>query len=127
MIEQTEGIRSFQDLRAWQEAHKLALAIYTLSQDFPKQEIFGLTSQMRRAAVSVTSNIAEGFSRQTINDKLHFYTIAFGSLTELQSQMLLVKDLGFGEQERCQKVSEQIVTAQKILSGFISSTKKRRT
>jgi len=72
-------IKSFTDLNAWREAHKLALIVYKITKDFPKEEMFGLTSQMRRAVVSITSNIAEGFSRQSYSEKVQFYSIAQGS------------------------------------------------
>lgn len=88
-------IRSFEDLLAWQEARKLAKLIYALTAKFPAGEVFGLTSQMRRAAVSVGANIAEGFSRRTTKDKCQFYTIAAGSLTELKSEAVTCKDLGY--------------------------------
>jgi four helix bundle protein len=88
-------LRSFTNLRAWQHAHKLALAIYSVTDDFPKEEVFGLTSQLRRAAVSVGSNLAEGFGRNSVKDKEYFYTIASGSLYEIKSQLLLAQDLGY--------------------------------
>jgi four helix bundle protein len=81
-------ITSFTKLKAWQKAHALALLTYQATESFPKTEVFGLVNQMRRAVVSVESNIAEGFSRQTSTDKAHFYNIALGSCTETQSQLL---------------------------------------
>lgn len=78
-------IKSFTDLQAWKEGHKLVLLIYEMTDDFPKKEVYALASQMQRAAVSFTSNIAEGFSRQTDKDKSHFYIMALGSTTELQN------------------------------------------
>jgi four helix bundle protein len=81
-------IKSFTDLRAWQEAHKLA-------DSFPSAEQFGLTGQARRAAVSVSSNLAEGFGRDSQKDKEHFYVMASGSLYEVKSQLLLARDLGY--------------------------------
>jgi four helix bundle protein len=118
-------IANFTDLNAWQEAHKLALAIYEVSRDFPKDELFGLTSQMRRAAVSVTSNIAEGFSRNSNDDKIHFYTMAIGSLTEIQSQLFLASDTGYLTKGKFDKVFDQSVTAHKLLNGLKKSTKER--
>jgi len=75
-------IKSFIDLNAYKEAHKLVLMIYQVTKEFPKEERYGLIDQMRRAAVSITSNIAEGFSRKTIKDKYQFYTLAQSSLIE---------------------------------------------
>lgn len=88
-------IKTFQDIVTWQKAHELALLVYKLSEQYPKTEIFGLTSQSRRCAVSVPSNIAEGYTRKSRADCLHFYRIAEGSLEELKYQLLLAKDLGY--------------------------------
>lgn len=88
-------IQSFQDLVAWQEAHKLVLSIYRVTKKYPDDEKFGLINQSRRAAVSISSNIAEGFGRLSSRDKYHFYTMAKTSLAELQSQLLIARDLKF--------------------------------
>ena len=82
-------IKTFQDIVAWQKAHQLALLVYQLTEKYPKIEIFGLVSQGRRCAVSVPSNIAEGYTRKSRADCLHFYRIADGSLEELKYQLLL--------------------------------------
>ena len=76
-------IQSFTDLDTWEKGHQLVISIYKKTQLFPREEMFGLTSQMKRCSVSVTSNIAEGFSRQSYKDKIRFYYISKGSLTEL--------------------------------------------
>ncbi|MDD5290643.1 MAG: four helix bundle protein [Patescibacteria group bacterium] len=78
-------IKSFTDLVAWKEAHKLVISIYKITEEFPKNELFGITSQIRRCSVSVSSNIAEGFSRHSDLEKIHFYSITKGSITELQN------------------------------------------
>ena len=88
-------ITNFKQLNSWQQSHFLVLTIYKISSTFPKQEQFGLTNQIRRAAVSITSNIAEGFSRQSFKEKIQFYAIAQGSVTELQNQLLIARDVGF--------------------------------
>jgi len=88
-------IRSFKDLRTWQEAHKLCVDVYRVTSKFPRNEIYGLTSQMRRAAVSVASNIAEGMGRNSTNDRIRFFIMSRGSTQELLSQLELAKDLGF--------------------------------
>jgi len=111
-------IKSFTDLKAWQEGHKLVLIIYKETEKFPKKEIFGLISQMRRAAVSVTSNIAEGFSRNTNKDKCQFYTNALGSLTELQNQLLIARDVGYLERKLFFEIASQTVVVAKILNGL---------
>jgi len=80
---QTKKIQSFTQLNVWKEAHKLVLLIYKTTDNFPKKETYSLTDQMRRCAISITSNIAEGFSRQSKKEKLQFYYVSKGSLTEL--------------------------------------------
>lgn len=88
-------IESFKDLTVWEKSHELALEVYKATQNFPEEEKFGLISQMRRAAVSVPVNIAEGFKRRGKKDKIHFYNISQGSLSELDYYVILAKDLGF--------------------------------
>jgi len=122
---QNKPIKSFADLDAWEGAHKLVIMIYEISKNFPKEEVFGLTNQMRRAVVSITSDTAEGFSRQSYKDKIQFYSIAFGSLTELQSQVIATKDVGFMNQNDFSKVIDQSAVVHKILSGLIKSSKSR--
>ncbi|OGZ33008.1 MAG: hypothetical protein A2174_03405 [Candidatus Portnoybacteria bacterium RBG_13_41_18] len=123
MNEEKRKIRSFTDLDAWKEAHKLVLMIYRVTKDFPREELFGLINQMRRAAVSVTSNIAEGFSRQSYQEKIHFYSIAQGSNTELQNQLLVAKDVGYLIREKFNEIAEQSVKAHKLLNGLIKKSK----
>ncbi len=89
------AIQSFREIIAWQKAHELTLLVYKLTEKYPSKETFGLVSQSRRCAVSIPSNIAEGFKRQTTKDSIHFYNIAEGSLEELKYQLLLAKDLGY--------------------------------
>lgn len=119
------AISSFKDLHVWQEGHKLVLSIYQVTKDFPKEEIFGLTSQIRRAAVSITSNIAEGFSRATLKDKLSFYTIAKGSLTELQNQLLIARGVGYLSQKDFMELANQTVVVHKMLNAFMAAIRKK--
>ncbi len=111
-------IKSFTDLFAWQEGHKLVIAIYKETDKFPSKEIFGLTNQMRRAVVSITSNIAEGFSRGTTKDKCQFYSMAQGSLTELQNQLLISRDVGYLDKESFKALAEQTIVVNKLISGL---------
>lgn len=90
-----EKIVSFQQLQAWQEAHKLVLQVYQATNNFPVEEKFGLTSQLRRAVVSVPANVAEGFKRRGQKDKLHFYNIAQASLEEVRYYFILALDLNY--------------------------------
>jgi four helix bundle protein len=85
MNHESGKIKSFSDLDAWREGHKLVLNIYQITKLFPKEELFCLTNQLRRAGISFTSNIAEGFSRQSFKEKRQFYSMALGSLTEIQN------------------------------------------
>ena len=87
--------KSFEDLIVWQRAHEFVLAVYRLTAGFPRDELFGLTSQLRRAAVSVPSNIAEGFKRRGPRNKAHFYNLAQTSLEGLRYYFILCRDLGF--------------------------------
>lgn len=87
--------QSFEDLLVWQKAHKYVLGIYRVTKSFPKEEMFGLVNQMRRASASITANIAEGFVRRGQKDKLHFYNISQGSLEETRNFVILSKDLGY--------------------------------
>ena len=114
-------IESFQDLIAWQKGHALVLDIYRISKLFPKDEQFALTSQMRRAAVSVTSNIAEGFSRRTLKDKTSFYHMSLGSLTELQNQVIIAWDLGYCSSDDYAIIYLQTVEEHKIINALIKS------
>lgn len=116
-------IKKFTDLNTWKESHKLVIEIYNITKEFPKEEMFGLVSQMRRCAVSITSNIAEGFSRQSYREKIQFYSIAQGSMTELQNQLLIAKDIGFLIEERFQAVAEQAVICHKLLNALIKKSK----
>lgn len=118
-------IQSFTDLIAWQEAHKLVLMIYQETKNFPRVEIFGLTNQMRRAAVSISSNIAEGFSRESYTEKNRFYRIAQGSVTELQNQLLVARDVGYIEKKIFHKVAEQTILVHKLINGLIKSSKDK--
>lgn len=118
------NIKSFTQLNTWQEGHKLVILIYCLTKQFPADEQFGLTSQMRRAAVSVTSNIAEGFSRSSYADKRHFYVMAQGSLTELQNQALIARDVKYLSKDDFEKIAEQSVMTHKLLTGLLKSTKR---
>jgi four helix bundle protein len=118
-------IKSFTGLIAWQKGHKLVLEIYKITRDFPKDELFSLTNQIRRCVVSVTSNIAEGFSRQSKKEKLQFYCISLGSLTELQNQLLIAKDLLYFKNDNFKKMAELTVEVSKLINGLIKSANNK--
>jgi four helix bundle protein len=114
---------SFQELEVWREAHNLVLNIYKITAEFPKSELFGLVSQMRRAAVSVPANIAEGFKRLGRPDKLRFYNIAEASLEEVKYYIILSSDLGYAPK---QPTMSQAETVGRLLYRFIQSVKSAR-
>lgn len=112
-------IESFTDLNVWKEGHKLAIMIYEITKSFPKEETYSLIDQMKRCSISITSNIAEGFSRQGKKEKIQFYFMSKGSLTELQNQLLLARDIGFLKQKDFKIAAEQTVLVHKLINGFI--------
>lgn len=116
-------VKSFVNLDAWQESHKLAIMIYDLTKQFPKEEIFGLTNQMRRCAVSVVSNIAEGFNRRSSKEKIRFYFISLGSVAEMQSQLLIARDVKYINNDNFSPIAKQTVKVHKILNGLIKKTR----
>ncbi|MCF7844601.1 MAG: four helix bundle protein [Kiritimatiellales bacterium] len=115
-------IRSFTDLRTWKEGHQLVLSIYKITTSFPKEEVYGLTSQLRRAAVSVTSNIAEGFNKRSRKEKNQFYRVALGSLTEIQNQLLVARDIGYMQPKYFTEMAQQTVNIGKMLNGLLKTS-----
>lgn len=122
-----DKISSFTDLHVWQESHKLVLMIYKTTDTFPKNQQFSLVNQMQRCAVSISSNIAEGFSRKSKNEKSQFYYMAFGSRTELQNQLLIAKDLEYINKVDFKTIANQTVIVSKLLNGIIKSAKMLNT
>lgn len=116
-------IKSFTDLEAWKNGHQLVLHIYKATSSFPKTENYALTDQMRRCVVSVTSNIAESFSRKTDKEKIQFYYMALGSLTELQNQLLVAKDVGYITKEMFFQLAQKTVATSKLTNGLIKYLK----
>jgi len=115
-------ITDFKDLVAWQKSHRLAVDIYKSTESFPKSEQFGLTNQIRRAIVSVASNIAEGFGRRTKADRIHFYDMARASLHEVQAQLLIARDVEYVDVNVYAKLEEKTIECHKILTGLINKT-----
>ena len=110
--------RSFQDLVVWQKAHAFTLTVYKLTATFPKAEVYGLTSQFRRAAVSIPANIAEGFKKRGKADKLRYLNIAAGSLEECRYYLILVQDLDYGDSI---EHMVQIQQVSKLLEAYSSA------
>lgn len=120
-----EKIKEFTDLMAWQEAHKLVLAIYKITRLFPKEELYGLVSQLRRAVTSITANIAEGFSRWHYRERINFYYNARGSLSEVKNFLITAKDLEMISSGDFVKIYEQTKKVEIFLNGLIRSTRER--
>ncbi|MFH1193308.1 MAG: four helix bundle protein [Candidatus Jorgensenbacteria bacterium] len=114
-------INSYRDLVVWQRAMELVVVIYELTDEFPHNEQYGLVSQMRRAAVSIPSNIAEGSRRSSKKDFKHFLLTAFGSGSELETQIEIVKRLSFGTNLNFEKIDSLLVEVMKMLNGLIGS------
>lgn len=117
-------IKDFTDLYVWQKAHVLVVQIYRIVAKFPSFERYGLSDQLRRASVSITSNIAEGFSRQGVKEKVQFFHMAMGSLTEVRNQIYIAKDVGYiPDQEVITNILSKVVEVQKMLFGLIKASK----
>ncbi len=116
-------IQNFTDLDAWRESYKLVISIYDITKQFPKEEIYGLISQMKRCSVSIASNIAEGFSRRTNKEKAQFYYISHGSLTELQNQIIISKGLKYINNQETKDLLDHTKTTQKLINGLIKYIK----
>lgn len=117
-------MRDHTKLKAFELADEVALLIYRITAEFPKAELYGLTSQMRRAAVSVPSNLVEGCARDSQTDYLRFLTIAFGSLRELHYQLSLSTRLGFLEGQDTSLIEAKIIETEKVLNGLIRALRK---
>lgn len=112
-------MRDFRELKVWQRSHELTLAIYKETSLFPRNEIYGLTAQIRRAAVSIGANISEGAGKNSHADFARFMQISMGSASELEYELLLARDLGYLGSETYAKLAALIVETKKMLTGFI--------
>ncbi len=112
-------MKQFTELQAWQEAHRLTLMVYQATRTWPKEEIFGLTSQVRRAAVSVESNLAEGFGRFNNTEFHHFCNMARGSLYEAQCQLMIARDLGYLATSAWESIEAQAATVARLIQGLM--------
>ena len=114
-------LKNYKELKVWQKAYQLCLEIYRVTKVFPKEERYGLTSQIRRAAVSVPSNIAEGYGRKTKGEYIHALYIAYSSNCELETQILLSADLGFIDSENLKYLQNNMGEVERMLKGLIKS------
>lgn len=126
-----EGIKentmfyNFENLNVYKEALNLCIEIYKISNKFPKEELYGLTSQIKRAVVSISSNIAEGSSRNSLKEQMRFTEISYGSLMEVLSQISIAERLNYINKQQYDKIREKIETVSKLLSGLRNSQEKR--
>jgi four helix bundle protein len=116
-------LRDFRELEVWRKAHALTLAVYGASASFPREELYGLTSQIRRSAASVPTNIAEGCGRDGPAELAHFLQMARGSANELDYQLLLAHDLHFYDDDSYDRLKPDVMEVKRMLSGFINTLK----
>lgn len=121
-----QKLESFKDLQVWQKAYSLVVAIYKATRSFPSSETYGLVAQMRRAAVSIPCNIAEGYRRNSRKEYLQFLAIAYGSTAELETQLLLARDLGLLGFESFSALDLLLSDVSKLLSRLINSLRSKR-
>lgn len=119
-------LRNYKDLGVWQRAYQLCLEIYRITKGFPREETYGLTSQIRRAAVSVVCNIAEGYGRKTTLEYIRSLYIAYGSICELETQILLSGDLGYIEAGKLEKLQDEMGEVERMLKALIKSLENKR-
>ena len=118
-------LKNYKELKVWEKAYKLCLDIYTVTKRFPKEEIYGLTSQIRRSAVSIPSNIAEGYGRKTTSEYVRFLYIAYGSVCELETQTMLSGDLDYMKKEKLQELREELGDVERMLKAMIKSLENK--
>jgi len=120
-------MKDFRDLRVWNEAHQVTLAIYRATAHFPREELYGLTSQMRRCSVSIGANIAEGCGKRGNNEFQRFLVIASGSASELDYELLLAHDLSYLDQEAYRSLHENLSRLRKMLSALLQKVDADRS
>jgi four helix bundle protein len=120
-------LKNYKELKVWQKSYGLCLDVYRITTKFPHDERYGLTSQIRRSAVSIASNIAEGYGRKTTADYIRMLYIAYGSICELETQVLLAGDLGFVDKRNLKTVKESIAEVERMLMALIKSLEKKNS
>ena len=118
-------LKNYKELNVWQKSYKLCLHIYKVTKRFPKDEMYGLTSQIRRSAVSIPSNIAEGYGRKTTLEYVRFLYIAYGSVCELETQTMISGDLGYVGKKRLQEIRQEIGDVERMLKAMIKSLENK--
>jgi four helix bundle protein len=114
-------LRNYKELKVWEKSYQLCLEVYRITKGFPKIEIYSLISQMRRAALSIPSNIAEGYGRKTLSEYLRFPYIAYGSVCELETQIMLSGDLGYLNGTQLSKLQKEVGEIERMLQALIKS------
>jgi four helix bundle protein len=120
-------VRNFRELKVWEKAHRLTLEVYRMTGSFPREEAYGLTSQMRRCAASIPANIAEGCGRGTDVDFARFLQIAAGSASELEYHLILTRDLGLASDGQYDDLAEGVTEVKRMLVAFIAYAKRNGT
>lgn len=120
-------LKNYRELKVWQKAYQLCLDIYKITKEFPKEERYGLTSQIRRAAVSVPSNIAEGYGRKTTAEYIYFLYTAYGSNCELDTQIQLSSDLGYVKAGDITVIQEHIGEVERMLKALIKALENKHS
>ena len=118
-------MKTYRDLVVWQKAYQFTVELYRVTRSFPREEMYGLTSQVRRATVSITSNIAEGFGRTSLKEKDQFYSVAHGSLYEVESQLFVALGIGYISSEEHSRLLLQIEEVSRLLQGLRKANKER--
>jgi four helix bundle protein len=119
------AVKDYRELIVWQKAMDLVEHIYRYTKGFPREEVYGLSSQLRRAAVSVPSNIAEGNARTTTRDFLHFLSIAYGSIKEIETQVLIAERLGYDQEKHTAELMGSTDEIARLISGLSNSLKRK--
>ncbi len=119
------GLLNYNELDVWKECRKLVTKVYRITKNFPKDEIYGLTNQIRRSSISIISNVAEGTGRNTTKDALQFFYISRGSLFEAEAQLIIAKDLDYITEKQLKEILLQFTTCKKLLNGFINYHKAK--
>ena len=120
-------LKNFKELNVWRKSYDLCLVIYKVTKKYPKEEIYGLVSQLRRVAVSIPSNIAEGYGRKTTSDYLRFLYIAYGSVSELETQIMISGDLDYIKEGVLTEIRDNITEVERMLKGLINSLEKKHS
>ena len=118
-------LRNYKELKVWQKSYQLCLNVYKMTQKYPKSEVYGFTSQMRRAALSIPCNIAEGYGRKSTADYLRFLYMSYGSACELETQILLSGDLAYLEAESLSDIQQDFEEVERMLKALIKSLVKK--